>query len=218
MEKMTKQQTIQYLTDLMATIQAAYFKGRETGSLCIDEVGLAGIVFDLYDFDGDGHDFVEGLNGVVPDHSAHGVEEKESGRVYCVGYDPDDEEPIFFQFAPDDGSDDYIILPDTLPADLLQNIATWLEQAMQPMPKEEEKIMLLCSYDEDERDHGVLLAVSREKFKNDPDAVRKAIAEHFEPANYEDEQELKGCIDDLMQEQIGYYGIKYYWKELPVVL
>lgn len=135
--RVEKQQAIQYLTDLMATIANAHYKGRETGRLCIDEAEMAGITIDLYDFDGDGHDFVEGLNGVMPDHSAHGVEEKESGRVYCVGYDPDDEEPLFFQFAPDDGSDDYAILPDTLPADLLERIAAWLERAMQPISQEE---------------------------------------------------------------------------------
>lgn len=216
--RVEKQQTIQYLTELMATIANAHYKGRETGSLCIDEAGMSGIAIDLYDFDGDGHDFVEGLNGVVPDHSAHGVDEKVSGWVCNIGYDPDDEEPLCFMFCPGGDGDDYTILPDTLPADLLQNIAAWLEQAMQPVEQEEKKLMLLCSYDEDERDHGALLAVSRERFKNDPDAVRKAIREKFTPCCDEDEQELKECIDDLMQERDGYYGSEYYWKELQVLL
>lgn len=220
-DNQNKQQTIQYLTDLMATIQGAYFKGRMEGHpLWVHERSddSAAISIDLYDFGGDGGDFVEGLNGVTPDHSAHGVEEKESGWVFCMCYDPDDEEPLFFLFSPDDESDDYSILPDTLPADLLERIAAWLEQAMQPVPQEEKKLMVLCSYDEDERDHDAHLIVSREKFKNDPDAVRKAIADLFTPATDEDEQELDECIDNLMQEQSGYYGIEYYWTELPVVL
>lgn len=222
MGKTNKQQTIQYLTDMMAYIQGVYYKDSNIiwNSLCINERmdADADIYIDLYDSNGDGHDFVDGLRGVVPDYSSHGVDDKVSGWVSNIGYDPYDEEPLYFCFLPDGHDKNYSILPDTLPADLLEHIATWLEQAMHQVQRVEKKLMLLCSYDEDERDHSVLLAVSRERFKNDSDAVRKAIAEHFEPTDDEDKQMLKECIDDLMQERNGYYGIEYYWKELQVLL
>ena len=125
--------------------------------------------------------------------------------------------PLTFIFE-SDAVGDITFDAEDIQEDVLRNIAAWLEQAMQPILQKEKKIMVLCSYDEDERDHGVLLAVSRERFKNDPAAVRKAIREKFTSCSDEDEQELKECIDDLMQEQSGYYGIEYYWKELPVLL
>ena len=220
MTQTNKQQTIQYLTELMATIQAAYFKGRMEGhTLWVHESmgDSAAISIDLYNFGADGKPVCEGL---YPCTITHDDGTSEKGHVFCMCYDPDAVTPLTFLFSYAEWSDksDIEIEPSVMPTKALQNIATWLEQAMQPVPKKEEKIMLLCSYDEDERDHGALLAVSRERFKNDPDAVRKAIAEHFEPANDEDVQELKECIDDLMQEQSGYYGSEYYWKELQVLL
>lgn len=143
---MEKKQVIQYLTDLMATIQAAYYKGRlHKCPLRVHERddADAAISIDLYDFDGDGHDFVEGLHGVMPDHSAQGVEEKLSGYVFKVSYDPDDEEPLFFAFSPDDGGEDYSILPATLPTALLERVAAWLRQ-MLPMPSK--KTAFLVSF------------------------------------------------------------------------
>ena len=214
MEKMNKQQAIQYLTDLMATIQAAYYKGRMMDCpLRVHDSGEAGISIDLYNCDG--KPVCEGLTFYTEGR-------KELQRAFCLVYNPDYEEDYLwimcFNDKPCDYDDDYELLPEDLPEAVLTNIAAWLEQAMQPMPQEEKKIMALCSYDEDERDHGVLLAVSREKFKNDPAAVRKAIREKFTPCCDEDEQELKECIDNLMQERDGYYGSEYYWKELQVLL
>lgn len=216
MEKMNKQQTIQYLTDLMATIANAHYKGRMMDcSLRVHDSGEAGISIDLYNFSGDGKPVCEGLTFNIDGKN-------EMQRAFCLVYNPDYEEEhlwiMCFNDKPCNYDDDYELLPEDLPEAVLKNIVTWLEQAMQPVEQEEKKLMLLCSYDEDERDHGALLAVSRERFKNDPDAVRKAIREKFTPCCDEDEQELKECIDDLMQERDGYYGIEYYWKELQVLL
>lgn len=210
-----KKKIIQHLTELMSTIQMAYYKGCETGSLYVHESGEAGISIDLYNFGGDGKPVCDGLTF----HAADADARQEPITPFCICYDPDNEQhPIILLCVFGDDMDDFELTPENVSANVLQNITRWLEKSMQPIPKEEKKLMLLCSYDEDERDHGVLLAVSRERFKNDPDAVRKAIAEHFGPDADEDEQELKECIDDLMQEQSGYYGSEYYWKELQVLL
>ncbi len=217
MEKMNKQQTIQYLTDLMATIQAAYFKGRMEGhTLWVHERmdDSAAISIDLYHFGGDGKPVCDGLK---PCTVTFDDGSQDTGWLYCMCYDSDDVTPLTFIFE-SDAVGDITFDAEDIQEDVLRNIAAWLEKAMHPISQKEKKIMALCSYDEDERDHGVLLAVSREKFKNDPAAVRKAIREKFTPCCDEDEQELKECIDDLMQEQSGYYGIEYYWKELPVLL
>lgn len=143
---MAKQETIKYLTDLMGLIQNAYFSGRlgerngdDTcgegvihGELWVREdidLHSPAINIDLYDFGGTGKDFVEGLQGVTPYHGED--TESKTGWVYNIGYNPDDEHPLYFDFSPDDESDDYTILPETLPEDLLKRIAAWLEREMQ---------------------------------------------------------------------------------------
>lgn len=80
------------------------------------------------------------------------------------------------------------------------------------------KLMVLCSYDEDEQDHGVHLIVSKEKFKKSKMEVIDAISDLFEPGSEEDEEELAECIDDLMKYRSGYYGIEYYWKEVTAII
>ena len=140
-EQNEKQQAIQYLTDLMATIQAAHFKGRlRDCPLRVHEASIgAGISIDLYHFEGDGKDVCDGLHGVTPDHSAHGVDEKETGWVFNIGYDPDDEQPLYFLFMPDGKEEDYSILPDTLPLALLQNVTAWLEKQMKPAAQQKQE-------------------------------------------------------------------------------
>ena len=56
-----KQETIKYLTDLMGTIQMAYYKGKlgneiegYVGDLRVHETGEAGVSIDLYNFEGGG--------------------------------------------------------------------------------------------------------------------------------------------------------------------
>jgi len=133
-DQLNKEQTIKYLTELMDTTADLHFKGREVGVRVNENGGMispAAINIDLYDIcaEGDG-DYVEGLRSVTP---CHGEDiETETGWVFNIGYDPDDEEPLYFLFLPDGGDEDYSILPDTLPDELLQNIAAWLEKAMMP--------------------------------------------------------------------------------------
>lgn len=146
-DDLNKEQTIKYLSELMATVQMAYFKGRlgerngdDTGSdgaICGelwvhegDDLHPAAISIDLYHFEGDGEDVCDGLHGVTPYHGED--TESETGWVFNMGYDPDDEYPLYFCFHPDDDGEDYTILPTTLPEDLLQRIAAWLEKAMTP--------------------------------------------------------------------------------------
>ena len=132
MEQMTKQQTIQYLTDLMATIQNAYFKGRMEGhTLCVHERmdDSASISIDLYNFGG-GKPVCDGLYPCTITHD-DGTDEK--GHVFCMCYDPDAVTPLTFLFSYAELGDkgDIEIEPSVMPTQALQNIATWLEQAMQ---------------------------------------------------------------------------------------
>lgn len=139
MEKMNKQKIIQYLTDLMATIQGAYFKGRMEGhTLWVHERmdDSAAISIDLYNFGGDGKPVCEGLYPCTITHD-DGTDEK--GHVFCMCYDPDDVTPLTFLFSYAEWGDkgDIEIEPSVMPVEALQNIATWLEQAMQPVEQEE---------------------------------------------------------------------------------
>jgi hypothetical protein len=83
---------------------------------------------------------------------------------------------------------------------------------------EQKKLMVLYSFDEDERDHEVHLIVSNDKFKNSKQEVIDAISDLFEPSDDEDEEELRECIVDLMKGESGYYGIEYYWKEITAII
>lgn len=130
-----KEKTIQYLTDLMATIQAAYFKGKMEGhTLWVHErmAASAAISIDLYNFGGDGKPVCEGLRPctVTYDDSSRG-----KGWLYCMCYDPDDVTPLTFIFD-SDALGDLDLDPEDVHEDVLQNIATWLEQAMQPWHKD----------------------------------------------------------------------------------
>ena len=136
MEKMNKQQTIQYLTDLMVTIQAAYFKGRMEGhTLWVHERmdDSAAISIDLYNFVGDGKPVCEGLKPctVTYDDGSQGT-----GWLYCMCCDPDDVTPLTFIFE-SDAVGDITLDAEDIQEDVLRNIATWLDQAMQPVEQEE---------------------------------------------------------------------------------
>ncbi len=135
----TKQQTIQYLTDLMGVIQDAYYKGRMEGHpLWVHERmdDSAAISIDLYNFGGDGKPVCEGLNPCIitfDDGSTW------KGNVYCMTYDPGEEpSALGFLSSFDEWGDggDLEIQPESLPEDALRNIAEWLEQAMQPKTQE----------------------------------------------------------------------------------
>lgn len=130
---MNKQETIKYLTDLMATVQMAHFKGRELG-VRVHESGNddAAISVDLYNFEGDGKPVCDGLNPCTITYD-DGTTDK--GLVYCMCYNPDEEEtPLVFLFSHDEYGDggDIDIDPEDLSEETLLNITQWLEKAMQP--------------------------------------------------------------------------------------
>ena len=134
-----KQQTIQYLTDLMATLQMVHFKGSiEECPLRIHEGSdpdRLSISIDLYNFEGDGEDVCKGLDDctVIFDDGT-----TDTGKLFCMCYDPDDVTPLTFMLLPDNRHD-FDIEPDCVPLPVLQNITAWLEKAMQPQPKPETK-------------------------------------------------------------------------------
>ena len=146
-----KQETIQHLTDLMQTIQMAYYKGRMTqpedgcgfgqeGDLWIHESrrDSSAISIDLYNFMGDGKDVCEGLHGCEIAYDDGSIDK---GWLFCMCYDPDEEmTPLTFLFLSDDQPDDIELEPDSIPTAVLQNIIAWLEREMQPAaPKPEPK-------------------------------------------------------------------------------
>jgi hypothetical protein len=145
---MDKQETIKYLTDLMATVQMAYFKGRMEGrSPQVHERSdnSAAISVDLYHFGGDGEPVCEGLKPctlVRQDGTTEDV------VVFCVCYDPDNERyPLTFLVIDDgedkDEDDIYDVVPDELPFEAVCNVTAWLEAEMRKepeKPKEPEKL------------------------------------------------------------------------------
>lgn len=134
-----KQQTIQYLTDLMATLQMAHFKGRlEECPLRIHESSdpnRLSVTIDLYNFDGDGKNVCEGLDNCTITFDDGTTD---TGRIFCMCYEPDDMAPLTFMFSPENRHD-FDIEPDSVPLAVLQNITAWLEKAMLPQPNPEPK-------------------------------------------------------------------------------
>ena len=127
MSKTSKQQIIQHLIDLMATIANIHYKGRETGSLWVHENGEAGVSIDLYNFGGDGKPVCEGL-------TFHKAGKDNLQRAFCICYNPDWENGQLNILCYEDFQEDYDFeaLPEELPADVLQSITSWLEKSMQP--------------------------------------------------------------------------------------
>ena len=148
---MSKQETIQKLTDLMGVICNAYWKGRlgerngdETGGdgACCGELWVhegedGHISIDLYHFEGDGKDVCEGLHDCVVTFD-DGTTAK--GWLFCMAYNPDDEvTPLVFEFTLGDDDDtdrpcDIDVDPECVPEDALTNITAWLEGVFQRMP------------------------------------------------------------------------------------
>lgn len=137
--KAEKQQTIKYLTDLMATIQAAYFKGRMEGHpLLVHERtdGSVAISIDLYNFEGDGEPVCAGLK---PCTITYDDGSSDTGWLFCMCYDPDDVTPLTFLYDYDSDADPMELDPEDVPEEVLHNITAWLEKAMQPVPQEKKK-------------------------------------------------------------------------------
>ena len=135
---MDKQQTIQYLTDLMGVIANAYYKkgmfapleyddhSGVRGDLRVHESGDAGISIDLYHFEGDGLPVCDGLK---PCTITYDDGSKDIGHLFCMCYDADDVTPLVFLFSHDEYGDggDIDLEPESIPADVLENIVGWLE-------------------------------------------------------------------------------------------
>lgn len=135
---MSKQKTIQYLTDLMGIIANAYFKkglfmpleydsnSKVLGGLRVHESCDCGISIDLYHFEGDGKPVCDGLKPctITYDDGSHDI-----GQLFCMCYDPDDVTPLVFLFSHDDYGDgcDIEIDPEDVPEDVLENIVRWIE-------------------------------------------------------------------------------------------
>lgn len=135
---MNKQETIKHLTDLMATIQNAYYKGRMNNHpLWVHEVNddSNAISIDLYHFEGDGKPVCDGLKPCTVTFDDGTVSDM---NVFCMGYGSDEVTPLWFlaSFMEDDELSDIAIEPELLPEQTLTNVAEWLSKAMQPVPKE----------------------------------------------------------------------------------
>ena len=127
MKTTSKQDVIKHLTELLTTIQAAYFKGKMEGHrLWVHEScnNDAAISIDLYHFGGDGRPVCDGLN---PCTITYDDGTTDTGNVYCMCYNPDDVSPLCFLFEPDRG-DDVDIEPEALPEESLANIVRWLQE------------------------------------------------------------------------------------------
>jgi len=119
---------VNHLTDIIQTICAYYYNGRELG-VRVHETGEAGISIDLYNFDGDGQPVCDGL--------IFNFEGSDTPmQAYCVVYNPDWEASqvrILLQEAyPSDDDYDYDTDPEELPDTVLNAIIQWLEKTMQP--------------------------------------------------------------------------------------
>ena len=130
---MAKQEIVKHLTELMATVQMAHFKGRETGVRVHENPApdSLAISIDLYHFEGDGKPVCDGLNPCTitcDDGSTM------TGNIFCMVYDPrlDAVTPLVFLFELPDIEVD----PEKMPEESLKNVLKWLEQEM--VPKESE--------------------------------------------------------------------------------
>lgn len=129
---MTKQETITCLTNLMASVQNAYFKGRmENHPLPVHErEDENAISIDLYNFGGDGEPVCDGLR---PCTLTYDDGSQEDGWLFCMCYNPDDVTPLFFLFDPD-GRGDMEIDPEDVPEKALKDIFAWLDSEVSRKP------------------------------------------------------------------------------------
>ena len=130
MEAKTKQEIIQYLTEMMGKICDAYWSGQLLGrEPWVHERmdNSRAISIDLYHFCGDGLPVCDGLKPctVTLDDSS-----QDTGNVFCMCYDPDDATPLLFLLEPEEDRYDYDIQPDALPEIALKNVAEWLEEQL----------------------------------------------------------------------------------------
>ena len=133
---MTKQETIKYLTELMTTVQMAYFKGRiDPKTLPISESlwtpGEIGI--DLYNYGT--KPVCDGLKGCCVSYDD---DTEDNGDVFAMHYNADDVTPLTF-LVDFYGRPEIQVEPESLPEEVLANIAQWLKKAMKPAEPEKFK-------------------------------------------------------------------------------
>ena len=82
------------------------------------------------------------------------------------------------------------------------------------------KLMVLCSYNRDGGDGKVELVVSKHVYDTDKEKVREALEGlwNFDLYDESDLNELRECIDDLLNHQVGYFGGEYVWEEKDALL
>lgn len=130
---MEKKEIVNNLTDLLSVIQYAYFKGRMVGhQLWVHERtdDSAAISIDLYNFGDDGQPVCDGLK---PCTVRYDDGSSDTGWLYCMCYDPDDITPVVFKFESDSNHLDIDVDCECLSEEVLNNIANWLENKMQPL-------------------------------------------------------------------------------------
>ena len=125
---MNKQESIQYLRDIMATIAAAYYKGRGGSvldALRVHETDEAGISIDLYNFEGDGQPVCEGLDF---DALCPADMQMIHQRAHTVSYEPDwEEHPVLLLCSDTTGNDDSFDLTlDNVPQEVIETITNWI--------------------------------------------------------------------------------------------
>lgn len=105
-------------------------------------------------------------------------------------------------------------------ADYVVSCIQWPEEVENGEP-EEEKMMILCSYDEDEQEFDEHLIVSHEVLHspNGKQRIRKNLNERFEYDNMDDDdrKEFRQCVKNLLAGKPGYFAIKYFWEEEEVL-
>lgn len=146
-------QTAKRLTDLMAGIHKKYYDENKpydyltadeddepwnyVGNLWVHEGFLEqhSVSIDLYHFEGDGLPVCDGLDfdGRHPDTG-----EQLRQHPFCICYCPEWEHPLCllcYEAGKAGDSDDWEMVPDDVPDDVLTHIADWIETEMNK-PKE----------------------------------------------------------------------------------
>ena len=105
-------------------------------------------------------------------------------------------------------------------ADYVVSCIQWPEE-VENAEQEEEKMMILCSYDEDEQefDEHLIVAIDVLHSPNGKQRIRKKLNERFEYDNMDDDdrKEFRKCVKDLLAGKPGYFGIRYFWEEEEVL-
>ena len=124
----------------------------------------------------------------------------------------------------DDGTEDSWQYAGDIPYNDLLDIYSSIDwgRSIKKGTAGEEKVMVLCSYDDEYQEKEIHLVVNEGYLNTEAGkkAFKKWMHEHFGDAcdGEDDEKELKDCINDLLTEEEGFFGIRYYFEDYPVLL